>query len=92
MVTFTVDKDYRDGEYPERYSYDKGELVNKYDATFGIMIGSSVPIVSGDVLKFTISRMTGLMYLYIWDEKYGNGMGYLFQSGYFHDGTADTKW
>ncbi len=55
MVTFTVDKDNGDGRYPEKYSYDKGELINKCDR---IVIGSSVPLVSGDVLKFTISRRT----------------------------------
>ncbi len=79
MVTFTVDKHYESGKYPERYSYHKGELVNK--CAFGIGIGSSVPIHSGDVLKFTISRRTGGMSLYIGDEEYENGMGYGFKDG-----------
>ncbi len=70
MVTFTVDKDRWDGKYPERYSYHKGELVSKHN--YGIDIGSSVPIHSGDVLKFTIRRMTAGMRLDIWDEKYRN--------------------
>ncbi len=90
MVTFTVDKDYYAGKFPEMYSYDKGELVNKNDG--GISIASSVPIHSGDVLKFTISRRTGWMSLKIYDEKYKNGMWYIFHNGKFNDGTAKTKW
>ncbi len=81
MVTFTGDKDYEDGGYPDAYSYHKGELVNKVDSYDGLAICSSLPILPGDVLKFTISRRTGGMGLWIYDEEFENGMGYWFKEG-----------
>ncbi len=83
MVTFTVDEDWGSGGYPERYIYDKGELSNKYDSNkyTTIVIGSFVPIHSGDVLKFTISRRTDWMGLEIGNEEYENGMWYKFRRG-----------
>ncbi len=91
MVTFTVYNDWEDGRYPGRYSYEKGELVSKYDGI--ILIGSSLPIVSGDVLRFTIRKRKREMRLWIWDEENEMWMGYAFNEGQFYYNVTDyTKW
>ncbi len=90
MVTFTVDKDYESGKYPERYSYDKGELISKIVPA--IVIASSVSILPGDVFKFKIKRMTEWIALWITDEKYGNTVWYRFTEGRFNDSNSYTKW
>ncbi len=55
-----MDKNFRHGGDESKYSYENGELINKYNG--GIYIGSCVPIVAGDIFKFTLKRITNYMY------------------------------